>query len=259
LTSDPRSHEISQSTQKIPAIHRWCIAFPSLLGQSYVAVGNFPPRPHAEADAFTRLEGEVFMRFRKAIRLQVLAFLVLLMALPNPAPLVAQNNNKRDHQHHRYKVIDLGTLGGTFSEPHGINNKDWVVGGSTLQGDLNQHAFLWRHGDMIDLGTLGGPNSIASYLNENGTIVGQAETSTPDPLGEDYCGFGTNLVCVPFVWQNGVMTPLPTLGGSNGVANSINARGQVAYGAETAIHDPTCIPPQVLQTEAAIWRNGVIQ
>jgi probable HAF family extracellular repeat protein len=29
--------------------------------------------------------------------------------------------------------------------------------------------------------------------------------------------------------------------------------------AETTIHDSTCIPPQVLQTEAVIWRNGVIQ
>jgi probable HAF family extracellular repeat protein len=112
---------------------------------------------------------------------------------------------------------------------------------------------------MIDLGTLGGPNSFGSNTNESGMIVGQAETSTPDPLGEDYCGFGTNLVCIPFVWQNGVMTPLPTLGGDNGGANDNNARGQVALGAETAIHDPTCIPPQVLQTEAAIWRNGVIQ
>jgi uncharacterized membrane protein len=99
---------------------------------------------------------------------------------------------------------------------------------------------------MIDLGTLGGPNSFGSNTNESGMIVGQAETSTPDPLGEDYCGFGTNLVCIPFVWQNGVMTPLPTLGGDNGGANDNNARGQVALGAETAIHDPTCIPPQVL-------------
>ena len=192
----------------------------------------------------------------KSMTLMFVTATTLLVALAIPVRFAAQEHKTGDR---RYKVIDLGTLGGTFSEPHGINNKDWVVGGSTLQGDLNQHAFLWRHGHMIDLGTLGGPNSIAWKLNESGMIVGQAETSTPDPLGEDYCGFGTNLVCLPFVWQNGVMTPLPTLGGGNGVANDNNARGQVALGAETAIHDPTCIPPQVLQTEAAIWRNGVIQ
>jgi probable HAF family extracellular repeat protein len=188
--------------------------------------------------------------------LMCFAAITLLAAMTVPVRLAAQEHKT---EHRRYKVIDLGTLGGTFSEPHGINNEDWVAGFANLKGNQNGHAFLWRHGHKTDLGTLGGPNSLAWVPGEEGKIPGQAETSTPDPLGEDYCGFGTNLVCLPFVWQNGVMTPLPTLGGDNGVASEINARGQVAGQAETALHDPTCIPPQVLQTEAVIWRNGVIQ
>ena len=76
---------------------------------------------------------------------------------------------------------------------------------------------------MTDLGTLGGPNSFAGFpLNERGEVTGEAETSTPDPFGEDFCAFGTNFVCLAFLWEDRVMTPLPTLGGNNGAANEIN-------------------------------------
>ncbi len=61
--------------------------------------------------------------------------------------------------------------------------------------------------------------------------MGQAETSTPDPLGEDFCGFGTYLICLPFLWQNGVMTDLNTLIPAGSplfllVAVDINSRGE---------------------------------
>src|SRR5690348_3907855 len=99
-------------------------------------------------------------------------------------------------QHTRYTLTDLGTLGGTFSFAGGINNRGDIEGFSTLPGDTAVRAFLWRNGHMMDLGTLGGPNSFASWrLNERGEVGGTAETSTPDPLGEDFCGFGTHLIC----------------------------------------------------------------
>jgi probable HAF family extracellular repeat protein len=116
---------------------------------------------------------------------------------------------------------------------------------------------------MYDIGApgLGGPNSIAFGDNERFQSAGEAETSTPDPNGEDFCGFGTHLTCLPFVWQNGVMTPLPTLGGNNGEAGLINSRGEVAGTAENATPDSTCPPgdPQVLQEKPVIWRNGEIK
>src|SRR5262249_29044786 len=46
---------------------------------------------------------------------------------------------------------------------------------------------------------------------------------------------------------------LPTLGGNNGFATGVNNRGDIAGWAETAVPDPTCVPPQVLQFLAVRW------
>jgi len=191
----------------------------------------------------------------KSRKLTFITKVVLIVALAMPFQLTAQ--------HTVYTVTDLGTLGGTFSLAGGINNSGSVEGYSTLPGDTALHAFLWRNGVMTDLGTLGGPNSIAAWRpNESDKVGGAVETGAPDPLGEDFCGFGTNLICLPFLWQKGVITPLPTLGGNNGFATGVNSRGQVAGYAEIATPDPTCEPSitlQVLQTKPVIWRDGNIQ
>jgi len=161
-------------------------------------------------------------------------------------------------QQPRYTVTDLGTLGGSFSVALGNSNNGLVTGLSSLLGDQNAHAFLWRHGVRTDLGTLGGPDSIPAFAppNERGEVGGGAETSTPDPNEEDFCGFGTHLTCLPFVWQDGVMTALPTLGGNNGIANQINNRGKVAGAAESTTQLPPCL--QGLATPV-VWEKGVIQ
>jgi len=176
--------------------------------------------------------------------------IVLLIGLTIPFESVAQNT--------RYIVRDLGTLGGTFSIAFAINNKGAIDGLSNTLGDNAEHGFFWRKGVMTDLGTLGGINSIArDRLNERDQIAGRAETSVSDPLGEDFCLTGTGLVCLPFLWTNGVMTPLPTLG-RNGAAHAVNNRGQVVGLAETLTPDPTCTPPQVLQFKPVFWQRGRI-
>jgi probable HAF family extracellular repeat protein len=169
-----------------------------------------------------------------------------------------------------YKVINLGTLGGTSSAGNGINNRGWVTGVASLPGDHNQHAALWAYGLKFDLGTLGGTNSAVLFpvKSTNGPIAGVSETPKQQPLGEDWsCSFFfptiTHQVCVGFVW-NGHMTPLPTLGGDNGFAAGINNHEQVVGWAETSFHDPTCAGPQgrnqVLQFQAVIWSpDGTIQ
>ena len=60
------------------------------------------------------------------------------------------------------------------------------------------------------------------------------------------------------------MTPLSTLGGSNGQANQINNRGDVVGLAENGTIDPTCPPPsapffEILEFKPVIWEKGKIQ
>jgi len=158
-----------------------------------------------------------------------------------------------------YSITDLGTLGGSFSLGAGLNNMGWVSGFSTTAGDQQIHATLWAK-QKNDLGTLGGPNSQAFFRpSERGTVVGRAETSAPDPFGQDACGFNTYLTCLPVVWENGGITPLPTLGGSFGSAFVVNNRGQVAGVAAVANADPTCAPPVVLGFKPVLWEDGEIQ
>lgn len=188
--------------------------------------------------------------------------ITLFSALTISVQLVAQEQNQ---QPPRYTVTDLGTLGGTFGSASAVNNRGSVVGFATLPGDMEGHAFLWSKGKKSDLGTLGGPNSSANSLNERDEITGNAETSTPDPFGEDFCLNGTHLLCLAFLWRDGSMAPLPTLGGNNGSASRINSRGQVVGVAENTTPDPTCpsppVPPffSVLESKPVVWEKGEIQ
>jgi probable HAF family extracellular repeat protein len=201
--------------------------------------------------------------------------LILLCALAVPLSIAAQD--KQIHHPVRYSLEVLGTLdgspcgrpsppgsctGGTFSEAHGLNDRGATAGQSLLMSNsLPLHAFFWQKGVMTDLGTLGGPDSLVNVanhtLNETNTVVGFSEISTPDPNGEDWCGLGTGLVCLPFIWHNGAMTALPTLGGNNGQAQGINNRGQVVGQAETPNLDPCS--PFAQETKPVIWQHGVVQ
>src|SRR5579859_931538 len=158
----------------------------------------------------------------------------------------------------RYTVVNLGTLGGVFgSSAHSIDNKGWIAGVANLPGDTVEHAALWRNGVVADLGTLGGDNSNVDFpvKNDAGLIVGFAQVSTVDPLGENFCVFsctpsgecsGSNHSCRGFRWRNGVMDPLGTLGGNNSAAIGANNSGLVVGIAENSTQDSNCIPPQVL-------------
>ena len=190
-----------------------------------------------------------------------IAGITLFTLLAMPIGLVAQVNHQQKTQKlQHYTVTDLGTLeGGTFSQPFSINRYGLVSGSSNLP-DGNQHATLWLEKLKVDIGApgLGGPNSIAFGDNERFQSAGEAETSTPDPNGEDFCGFGTHLTCLPFLWQAGEMIQLSTLGGNNGVATAINNRGEVAGFAENSTPDPGCPAPQVLRFKPVVWEKGVI-
>ena len=174
-----------------------------------------------------------------------------------------------DEGHIRYQVINLGALpGATWAYGATINNQGWVMGESGVASGnwpVVTHATLWNNGVVTDLGTLGGPGSGIDWVqkNDRGLIVVLSQTANIDPNNEDFCNFpfNTELTCAGAVWQNGVLTALPTLGGYNAYPGSLNNLGQIVGAAETTTQDPTCAPPQVLDFEAVIWgpKPGEIQ
>jgi probable HAF family extracellular repeat protein len=112
-------------------------------------------------------------------------------------------------------MLDLGTLGGTYSAAWAVNDHGQVVGTSTTaRGE--EHAFSWtKKGGMLDLGTLGGGFSTTSRVSNRGQVVGAATTAGP--------AFELHA----FSWTNeGGMLDLGTLGGDSD-AVAVNDRGQV--------------------------------
>lgn len=169
-----------------------------------------------------------------------------------------------------YKITDLGTNNSkdNFSMAMGLNNQGWT---ENMDGFVNPpennmgttvargRAVINIHGLNIDLGTLGNPDTGNSWINwgginDRGEAVGLSETADLDPNGEDFCGFGTFLTCVPFLWRDGHMSALPTVGGNNGQATAINNRGEVVGYSETANTDPTCPPAPAVSP--ILWEKG---
>jgi probable HAF family extracellular repeat protein len=170
-----------------------------------------------------------------------------------------------------YQVTDLGVpKNDNYSMIMSVNDEGWseIMAGNFLpgQGDslsgvpLNGRALINVDGYYLDLGTLGGPNSWMNFgeINDLAQVVGDSETAVPDPNGEDICGFGTHLTCLPFLWQPFHMSALPTLGGNNGEASAINNRGQIVGMAENGAVDSSCQPGTMNNRVQlpVLWENG---
>jgi probable HAF family extracellular repeat protein len=111
-----------------------------------------------------------------------------------------------------YQVTDLGTLGGSLTQPMDLNEIGQVTGYSeTKTGELR--AFLFTAGKIRDLGTLGGQGSLGNAVNDLGVVTGFSVT----PSGAMHA----------MVYANGKMRDIG-VAGVESAGSAINLLGQVA-------------------------------
>lgn len=112
-----------------------------------------------------------------------------------------------------YRVTEIPSLGGWYTEPRKVNNAGEVTGFSYVDASGHAHAFLYSGGTTRDLGTLGGAASYGHDINDSGDVVGHSLTAAGADRAFCYC--------------NDLMRELPTLGGPYGQAYAINGTGTI--------------------------------
>ena len=123
----------------------------------------------------------------------------------------------------KYRITDIGTLGGHFTGGNAMNKSGQITGYSGISGDVLSHAFIWRNDGtpMLDLGTLGlvlGSSSRGSWgqaINSSGQVAGSVDRG--------------NYIDLAFLWKNNgrPAISLGTLYGIDSDASAINDSGQV--------------------------------
>lgn len=149
---------------------------------------------------------------------------------------------------------DLGTMGGTDAWAAYINDRGQVAGWSYTTNSVNattgiptQHPFIWEDGHFKDLGTLGGTYAVAGGLGGGDPPGGGAINNRGQVAGTSNLSGDSNWH--PYLWSNGKMTDLGTLGGPNGEAYWINDEGDVVGRADI---------PEGNAHHAFLWRNGTM-
>lgn len=209
----------------------------------------------------------------------------LAQAGPQPALHYAAASQVGDgNAAQAWQITEIGTLGGATATATAINDGGAVVGWSQKAGAGPFgpiHPFLYQHGRLSDLGTLaGGPDSnftaYAAGINASGTVVGNSNSATTRSQAYVYsngvmkaigstissqanaisnngyiAGSGTAPTGNPgpraFVYRNGSLTDLGTLGGPTSVAYAVNDSGMAAGASD---FDASGI------THAFLYRNG---
>ena len=156
------------------------------------------------------------------------------------------------------QMSDLGSFGGARSDANDINATGTVVG-SAFDSLGRERAFFWSSGALQDLGTLGGSQSRANAINDWGDIVGMAATPQNDRfhaflakpgsplvdlgtlggytsyahdvnLSTQVCGWSQISLLTAesrgFLWTNGVLKSIGTLGGMYSAAFGLNDAGR---------------------------------
>lgn len=111
------------------------------------------------------------------------------------------------------EMVDLGTLGGLYSEAMAINNDGLIVGSSDVTLDEEgspPHAFLWRDGAMTNLDAESGRGwSRATDINADSLVCGRGGASESDSWS--------------LLWHDGEFITLA----KDGCANGLNDAGVV--------------------------------
>jgi probable HAF family extracellular repeat protein len=176
-----------------------------------------------------------------------------LRALPRSAVIEPKVSDDTTLELPRYEIIDLGTLGGKFSDAYHIGENGLIVGTANVYPLGGRgHAFLWRpdnkdtqNGEMTDLcaGSVY-RHSLAYGINEKGQVAAAAFNNSSKPNA--------------FLWTSGG-AQRRYLGGLPGFhysrATGINNDGMIvgaALAAETDRRGAT-------RMRAFAWQNGRMQ
>lgn len=159
---------------------------------------------------------------------------------------------------HNGKLSDLRLLpGGANGQTDWISDSGLVAGWSENgltdpMGLPVGRAVLWtKDGKTIDLGAVpGGTESLATAVNNHGLVVGFSNNDIPDAFS--MAGLPTQTRA--FLWKNGVIRDLGTLGGPDALAFLVNERGQISGQAYTNSTPSQAfgIPTQ----QPFFWENG---
>jgi probable HAF family extracellular repeat protein len=147
--------------------------------------------------------------------------LTLFAVVSLPVVTTAQNQKQVNSRHHHYQVLQIPTLGGA-----GTNFFD-------------------------------NTNNVAA-LNGRGSVSnGCSGTLLSDPNSSSYWWSPDGTVCHAFLWQDGSLTDLGALPGTNNSGAAwISSNGLVAGLSENGQIDPSI--PGLPQISAVMWRDGKI-